>query len=678
MHLRRPSSWRGSLSPLALLVVLSCYEVTETGAVVRTPDNPVSAQALVPRGPTAFGLAPVNTAADACTDFAAYACGAEASWGKVLPESDLLAWRTAAVWRFLDELAAGKHQDGRPGTALLKDLYARCKDSRAREAGLDDLRRDLKRVEQARTLSDLVTILSDLRTSGVQILVGFRLTTDPDSGETTPLLARIGVMTSWLEGRNASSKVAALAALREHWRRLAALTQAISPDEVDTALEIDAALGRAPGDVASVERPKPIKRAALEPARFPWRQYLDALRLPAALPLAPERASTLARADQLADLPIPKLKSYVRISLVEQSAGLLGETFLAEEASFHRAAAAVGGHAFVADVAPRCVALTANLLEGQLAAAYLPGLAQGQSEAIAREMFRAIRDGFGKSVDAAEWLDPISRRILRAKVDALGLYLIHDVAGTETATPRPAGTSLLAVVRNIVKSFWMMRAERLRAHPEGTALVPPSLEVGEFYSRSNAIWLSPEIVRAPFLRAGVGDPIGMGAFGTILGHELAHVLSPSARRYDAAGSFRETWPPDAIRALELRAACLTTPERATTKAASWTRARPFMADEAFSDLVGVDLALRAVQQRVTPPQLPDAMRAIQRQFFLAYAQRTCGFGLLSPDGAAGLADTHPPARVRINATVANIAAFADAFGCRAPAPLAPRDRCAVW
>ena len=224
----------------------------------------------------------------------------------------------------------------------------------------------------------------------------------------------------------------------------------------------------------------------------------------------------------------------------------------------------------------------------------------------------------------------------------------------------------------------MMRAERFRAHPEGEPLVPPSLDVGAFYSRSNAIWLSPEIVRRPFLRGGAGDPISMGAFGTILGHELAHVLSPSARRYDAAGSFRDTWSPDAIRALDARAACLTKPEKATTKAASWTRARPGTVDEALSDLVGVDLALRVLQQRTTASQPPDAMRATQRQFFLAYAQRTCGFGLLSPDGAAQVRDPHPPPRVRINATVANIAAFADAFECRAPAPLAPRDRCTLW
>jgi predicted metalloendopeptidase len=614
----------------------------------------------------AFGLAPVNTAADACTDFAAYACGAETSWGKVQPESDLLASRTAAVWRFLDELAAGKQQDGSPAIALLKDVYVRCKDSHAREAGLDDLRGELKRIDQARTLSDLVTILGELRTSGAQILIGFRITKDADSSETTPLLARIGVMTSWLAARSASSKAAAGTALRGHWQRLAALTNAISPEEVDAALETDAALERTPGDFPRVEPPKPIRRAALESARFPWRQYLEALRVPAALPLAPERESTLARADQLVDIPMPKLKSYVRVVLLERSAVLLGAPFLTEQAAFHREGAAVGSPAFVTDVAPRCVSLTANMLEEQLAAAYLPGLAQEQSEAIAREMFQVMREGFRKSVDAADWLDPTSRRAAHAKIDALGLLLIRDVGGAEPAAVLPPWTSLLAVVRNLLKSSWMMRADRFSAHPDGEALVPPSLLVGAFYSKSNAIWLSPEIVRAPFLRAGAGDPIGMGAFGTVLGYELAQVLSPNARRYDAAGAFRKTWSPEGIRAVDARAACLTTPEKGTTKAASWTRARPLTAHEAFSDLVGVDLALRALQQRVAPSQSPDAMRATQRQFFLAYAQRTCGFGVLSPDGAASLGDAHPPARVRINATVANIAAFADAFGCRGP------------
>jgi predicted metalloendopeptidase len=170
----------------------------------------------------------------------------------------------------------------------------------------------------------------------------------------------------------------------------------------------------------------------------------------------------------------------------------------------------------------------------------------------------------------------------------------------------------------------------------------------------------------------------MGAFGTIIGHELAHVLSPGVRRYDSAGSFRETWSPDAIRALDVRAACLATPEKAVTKAASWTRAQPGTEDEALADLVGVDLAMRLLLQSTTAPLPPETKRTTARQFFLAYAQRTCAFGLLSPDGAAPVGDPHPPPRVRINATVANIAAFADAFGCRAPAPLAPRDRCALW
>jgi endothelin-converting enzyme/putative endopeptidase len=666
------------LRPITLLLVLSCYEVTETGAVVRTPENPVSAQALVPRGPSAFGLAPVNTAAEVCTDFAAYACGAEASWGKVQPESDLLGWRTASIWRFLDELAAGKHQDGKPGTAVLKELYTRCKNPRAREAGLDDLRGEMKRIDQARSLPELVTIIGDLHRSGAQILIRLIVTKDADSGE-TPFLARIGLMSSWLQGRKASSKAAASEKLRGHWRRLAALTHAISPDEVDAALEIDAALDveSTASGVTSVDLPKRIQRAALASStRFPWGHYLAAMSLPETLPLAPAHASALERADKIADLPFAKLKSYVRVVLLEGSAGFLGESFLAEEAAFHRADA-VGGPAVVAKVAPMCVVLTEKVLEPQLAAAYLPGLARDRSEAIARELFEAIRDGLGKSIDAAEWLDPFTRRAVRAKVDALKLRLIDDADGADAVTTKLPGQSLLAAMRHLVKSHWALAAQRFISHPEGAPVVPPSLEVGAFFSRSNAIWLSPEIVRLPFLRDRADDPISVGALGTILGHELAHVLSPSARRYDAAGSFRETWSPDAVRALDGRAACLTRRPGAPGDAVSWTHARPATVDEALSDLVGVGLALRVLEGS-TSAQSPDAARTRRRQFFLAYAQMTCASHVLSPAEAARVGDPHPPPRFRINTTVANIAAFADAFGCQAGAPLAPRDRCGLW
>ena len=41
-------------------------------------------------------------------------------------------------------------------------------------------------------------------------------------------------------------------------------------------------------------------------------------------------------------------------------------------------------------------------------------------------------------------------------------------------------------------------------------------------------------------------------------------------------------------------------------------------------------------------------------------------------------DPHSPGRYRVNGSVANFSAFAEAFHCPAGAPLAPVNRCDVW
>lgn len=41
-------------------------------------------------------------------------------------------------------------------------------------------------------------------------------------------------------------------------------------------------------------------------------------------------------------------------------------------------------------------------------------------------------------------------------------------------------------------------------------------------------------------------------------------------------------------------------------------------------------------------------------------------------------DPHSPARQRVNGTLANVPAAAQAFSCAPGTPLAPLDPCAVW
>ena len=255
--------------------------------------------------------------------------------------------------------------------------------------------------------------------------------------------------------------------------------------------------------MANVELPKPIQRAALESTRFPWRQYLDALRVPAALPLAQRARMWSARTSS----PTYRLRS---------SKATCACCFwncrrgFSARRSWRRRRPSTGPPPSAAGPRRRGGAEVRGTngegARGQLAAAQCPAWRR-KSEAIAREMFRAMRDGFGKSMDAAEWLDPISRRPAREDRRA------------RAPSNRRCRRNKRRRLRRRGRRCWRRCGTRevflddacgaVRAHPEGESLVPPSFDVGAFYSRSNAIWLSPEIVRPPFLQGGAGDPISM-------------------------------------------------------------------------------------------------------------------------------------------------------------------------
>jgi predicted metalloendopeptidase len=306
---------------------------------------------------------------------------------------------------------------------------------------------------------------------------------------------------------------------------------------------------------------------------------------------------------------------------------------------------------------------------------YLPDLSDLRAEAVAREMFEDLRTLMVERVHDAGWLDASSRQLSESKVQRVGLRLIGDVAPTETPAALIPG-SFLDATRQI-------RSSILRDAFEKVGTTPPrpvfhrSFISSAYSVEMNAIWLSPEIVRTPFIRRSASDPISLGALGTLIGHELGHTLSPRGRWFNAAGLYGETWSKDARAAFDARVACVERHfDRLFTASQQKVSAR-YTSDENVADLVGVQLALTALDAGIDP-RSPENLRTARREFFVSYAQSFCGFGAPHLSELEAAQDRHTPLRARINGTLANIAAFAETFACRAGGPLAPRDRCVVW
>ena len=115
-------------------------------------------------------LTPVDEKADPCADFANYACRSDHTRpGRLQRTAEAMGNRQAALQTFLEELGQSRHDDGTRSTAIVREFYTRCQDTKARELGIGEVRRELDMVSQVGTLADLARTLGRLGASGPPI-----------------------------------------------------------------------------------------------------------------------------------------------------------------------------------------------------------------------------------------------------------------------------------------------------------------------------------------------------------------------------------------------------------------------------------------------------------------------------------------------------------------------------
>lgn len=643
--------------------------------------------ALAGNGPDPNDLDPRTPA---CQDFYQHANGGwlartvipagRGSWSRF----DELNQRALERQRALLDAAAASPADDTE--RLLGDFWASGLDEAAVEAaGARPLAPLLARIDRAGRPRDLPALIADLHARGIPVLFNFGADIDlRDFGRRIAYAtqAGLGLPDRDYYLRQDEDARALLGRYRAHIERLLALT-GTPAGELGTrsaqVLEIEMRLAAASLGLVELRdpyhayRPTPLRELDRRYPRLRLADFARAqgLRQLDSVSLAHDRFFQAADG-LLAALPTEHWQAYLRFHVANALAPHLSQ-------AFRDAHHALYGELLAGErePAPRWRQVLATLdaalgdaLGRKYVERHLPEAARAEAEAIVI----GVRDALARAIDAVDWLGDDARAAAREKLATLRVEVGAPAYGHDHAGLRLDRRDYAANVLAVAK--WR-HARELAGIGRQTPLqwrVPPQTPDIAYDPALNRLTVTAAALQPPIFHAGGEPALNHGALGALVGQQLTHAFDAKGRTIDGSGRFRDWWSAEDAQRFEARVAPLVAQYDGYLALGPVRVNGRVTRDENIADLGGVELALSALG--AASGGTLDA-RQMQR-FFLGYAtlwQRKYTEDELRLRLATGV---HAPAKFRVNGPLANLPAFAEAFGCRAGQPMASTAAVALW
>ncbi|MGA2081492.1 MAG: M13 family metallopeptidase [Holophaga sp.] len=645
-------------------------------------------------------LADLDPSVAPCRDFFQYANG---SWIRRNPiPADQSTWsgfnevkerNRLTLKAILDQCAAAGAPAGSP-QRMVGDFYASGMDVRALErAGAAPLGPVLARIGAVRDARGLASALAAAHLDGTGPGFSFQVGQDDErSSVTIAQFAQGGLglpdRDYYLRTDGKSRRIRAR--YRDHVARMLALLgepPGRARADAGAVLELETRLAAA--SMTRVERRDPhavyhrmtlAELAAIAPD-FDWAGYLEALgvRADPVLVRQPEFFrwfSALVR-----EAPPARWRAYLRWHAVHAAAPSLAPRFEREHCAFY--GKALSG---IQSMSPRWKRVQDTVdqdLGEALGRLFVERAFHPEAKARALELVANLRLALEERIRGLDWMGEATRTAALAKAAALRVKIGYpdrwrDYTGLEVVRGDYAGNVLRArrfeVRRNLAKLGRPVDRDEWE-------MTPPT--VNAYYNPLlNEIVFPAGILQPPFFDPEADDAVNYGAIGMVIGHELTHGFDDEGRQYDAQGNLKEWWTAEDSKAFAARAGLVVQQFDALEALPGLHVNGRLTLGENIADLGGLKLAFAAYRKSLEGRPRPadiDGFTAEQR-FFLGYAK---AWRFQAREEAARmrvLVDPHAPPRFRVNAPLANLPEFIQAFGCGEGAPMCapPGSRPAIW
>lgn len=330
----------------------------------------------------------------------------------------------------------------------------------------------------------------------------------------------------------------------------------------------------------------------------------------------------------------------------------------------------------------RAATLVNRILGDALGPYYVAEHFSPRSRARVGRMVGNIRAAFAGRIRALEWMGPETRAMALQKLAALTVKVGYpevwrSYEGLEMRADDAAGNLLRAG-----RADWRRITGKLGKPVDRREwMVSPQLVNAFYNAATNEIVFPAGILQPPFFDPQAEEAVNYGAIGAVIGHEISHAFDDQGRKSDGRGNLRDWWQPADAQEFERRARALVRQYETYEPVAGLALDGRLTLGENIGDRGGLLAAYDAYRISLKGRRSLRIMNfSGEQRFFIGWAQIWRRVYTADDLRRRLLNDSHPPGEYRVNGSVANLAAFHDAFqvieGDRLYLP--PGERVTIW